>query len=77
MKRLISLIIAGMSGGLIVLGGILLIQGDLLIGAKRTDVQFTSTSSLLAEDVPEDFADAAEAAMPAVVHISAEEALSQ
>lgn len=76
MKRLISLIIAGMSGGLIVLGGILLVQGDLLTGTKHSNVQFTSSPRVIEEKIPEDFADAAEAAMPAVVHISAEAALS-
>ena len=55
MKRLISLILAGMSGGLIVLGGILILKGDLFLNSKHSNVHFTSSApTYVGKELPDE-----------------------
>ncbi len=75
MKQVFSLIISGFAGGLIVLVGIILMDDTKLPTNKRTDAQFAHLETML-RGTSEDFVQAAQHAMPAVVHISASESVA-
>jgi len=73
MKNILSYLLAGVFGGLVVLGGLQLTQPA---EESTPDVRFaknTLTNISPSTNVPFDFTKAAELAMPAVVHISAAE----
>ena len=74
MKQLAAMVISGLMGGLIVLLGLKLFQGELPLPTNDQSVQVSTWSSL--KDAPSDFIGAADIAMPAVVHISANESVS-
>lgn len=78
MKQFAGFIIAGMIGGMIVFGGIQLTKSDFSSTFDQSAVQLPSkavstTSGIFPTRVPVSFADAAEKATPAVVHIRARE----
>ena len=75
MKNILSLIFAGIVGGLITLGGFNLMQGDTpqLPVAKQVNTTTYSGIKLM----PLDFKDAAAISMPTVVHIKASESKNQ
>ncbi len=83
MKNLLSLIISGMAGGLVVLAGMLYIQqGDRGVDSERAHLtgsaeSFESAESFKYNKVPDNFTSAAKIAMPAVVHISASESTAR
>ncbi len=70
MRKLLSLVVAGMAGGLIVFAGILLLSQEEI---KTKNRQAHFAESRILESIPTDFKSAARQAMPAVVHINAEE----
>ena len=79
MKNLISLVFAGIIGGLITLGGVYLLNSDKSNNTQVTEAQavpISNTQNLNVKagsaNLPFDFVDAAETAMPSVVHIHAE-----
>ncbi|MEM9823681.1 MAG: trypsin-like peptidase domain-containing protein [Bacteroidota bacterium] len=77
MKHIISLVFAGIIGGLITLGGVYLMKSDQQhlqtspAIAQQINQSLVNTSRSTA--VPTNFTDAAQRAMPAVVHITASE----
>ncbi len=73
MKRLLSLIFAGMIGGLVTVGGIHLLQDDNAVASQSNLAQQVNLNNgqYKANAVPFDFKDAAKRAMPSVVHITA------
>ncbi len=77
MKQAISLIFAGIIGGIITLGGFLLIKGDPTATAPQEYSEFVKKVANLNVkaganfNTPFDFSEAAASAMPAVVHIAA------
>ncbi len=77
MKKLFSPIISGMAGGLIVLAGIIYLEKSDKISSKKHAHMAAMEQLGAAMDVPDDFIDAAEIAMPAVVHISASESTAK
>lgn len=79
MKNLISLVFAGIIGGLITLGGVYLLNSKKSIDKQETVAQAVPISNTHNLNVkagsaalPFDFVEAAEKAMPSVVHIKAE-----
>jgi serine protease Do len=76
MKKIFSLIAAGSAGGLVVLIGLLSI-GHYSVDNRSNNVHLTAAKSAPCyENVPNDFIEAADKAMPAVVHISVKESAS-
>ncbi len=73
MKNILSYLLAGIFGGLMVLGGLQMIQQSEKPRANARFANKTLTNISPAANVPFDFTKAAELAMPAVVHISAAE----
>lgn len=73
MKQLLSLVLAGVIGGLITLGGLHLLPEQADLSSEKaqhaTTVKQVNVAPNLA-NVPFDFTKAAEKSMPAVVHIS-------
>ncbi len=75
MKRILSLVIAGSAGGLIVLAGMIWLGKDRTQTVKNDLAHLTRITDHFA--LPSmDFVAAASTAMPAVVHISAEESIA-
>ena len=78
MKNLISLVFAGIIGGLITLGGVYLLNNDKSIDTRVTEAQAVPISNtnlnvkVGSATLPFDFVEAAEKATPSVVHIHAE-----
>jgi len=79
MKNLISLVFAGIIGGLITLGGVYLLNSDKSDNIQVTEAQavpINNTQNLNVKagsaTLPFDFVEAAEKSMPSVVHIHAE-----
>jgi Do/DeqQ family serine protease len=73
MKKILSLMVAGAVGGLVVLVGLLSLD-HYTVNSIGNKVHLTSGAEKLALDnIPGDFIDAADLAMPAVVHISVKE----
>ena len=78
MKNLISLVFAGIIGGMITLGGVYLLNTDKSIETQVTEAQAVPISNTNlnvkagSAALPFDFVEAAEKAMPSVVHIHAE-----
>jgi serine protease Do len=72
MKQLGGFVLAGVFGGLIVLGGLQFV-GQSSISDKLYNTQLVSNDSRInqSKSVPDDFITAAERTMPSVVHISA------
>ncbi|MDH3649087.1 MAG: trypsin-like peptidase domain-containing protein, partial [Saprospiraceae bacterium] len=70
MRKLLSLVLAGMAGGLIVLCGALYLDQD---EGTKTNKNARFASSAYIDALPPDFRSAAQKTMPAVVHISAVE----
>ncbi len=73
MKRTFPFLISGMIGGMIVLGGFMLLQSDDVTFEQNTDAYLAKSEINFASPVPTNFHEAAEIAMPAVVHIKASE----
>lgn len=76
MKQVISLIFASVLGGMITLGGYFLLNEQQDPGLEQDSrfakkINNVNVSSGMGANVPFDFSEAAEKAMPAVVHISA------
>lgn len=74
MKRIFSLVFAGMIGGMFVLGGMHLFPNQTLSSTKQqTNAELVNHTNVRAgaSAVPFDFKDAAKKAMPVVVHIKA------
>jgi len=77
MKKIFSLIAAGSAGGLVVLIGLLSIGHYSVHNRTSDNVHLTSAKSApYYENVPNDFIESADKAMPAVVHISVKESAS-
>ncbi len=84
MKKLAGFTLAAMMGGLITLGGNQLLQSDQDIPASKIietqaipSTLVRNAPSTLAPDAPFDFQEAAETALPAVVHIRATKEMSR
>ncbi len=76
MKRIVSLIIAGMIGGAVVLTGMLFFnQQAVPVEVSRTPLHQVNLQNSSVE-LPDNFTVAAQVAMPAVVHINASESVS-
>jgi len=74
MKRILTLIVAGATGGLIVLAGLLSIDHLSLGNRPGKDAHFAKrTTTFEVGSIPGNFVVGAEEAMPAVVHISVKE----
>ncbi len=74
MKKILSMIVAGSAGGLIVLVGLLSIDHYSLRNRPSKDAHFASrVTALEVGNIPGNFVHGAEEAMPAVVHISVKE----
>ncbi|NND31132.1 MAG: PDZ domain-containing protein [Saprospiraceae bacterium] len=74
MKKIFSLMVAGATGGLIVLAGLFSVHHYTISKDSASDVHLTSARQALGiESMPGDFIAAADKAMPAVVHISVKE----
>ncbi|MEM0993324.1 MAG: trypsin-like peptidase domain-containing protein [Bacteroidota bacterium] len=71
LKQIFGFLLAGIAGGLIVLGGLQLLQDPT--EKQNPASQFTSTSSAVEKNVPFDFKSAAQTATPAVVHIESKQ----
>jgi Do/DeqQ family serine protease len=77
MKQFVGFIIAGVVGGLLVLGGMRMLMpqtnSDVFGINSTTNGQLVSNPNRLnvGKELPDNFTDAADKAMPAVVHISA------
>jgi len=74
MKQLFSLIFAGIIGGLIVLGGLQLLQTS--VSEVTSTAQLTSITDItpkIEKEFPFDFKEAAKIAPPAVVHIAGQQ----
>lgn len=81
MKRIVTLIFAGIVGGLTTLAGVYFMQGEATQGIAQetvnptvTNLDYTESRPVVANPIPAEaptsFRDAANRAMPAVVHIS-------
>lgn len=73
MKRILSLIIAGAAGGLMVLIVLFSTGHSDIRTVEKVQLTAGETEGYYGRNVPVDFIDAAEKAMPAVVHISVKE----
>ncbi len=73
MKRILSLIIAGAAGGLMVLIVLFSTGHSDVRTVEKVQLTAGETAGYYGRNVPTDFIDAAEKAMPAVVHISVKE----
>lgn len=72
MKQIISLTVAGMIGGLVVITGLKLTESPTII-ETRAPAKIVKTSNIISPGVNTDFVKASAIATEAVVHISAEE----
>lgn len=78
MRQILSLVFAGILGGLIVLSGIYFFNNDVQSSNEPAYVKMASEVSATTENIPDfDFTLAAERAMDAVVHINAKESDSK
>lgn len=74
MKKILSLLVAGAVGGLVVLVGLLSLNHYTVQALDKKDVHLTAAVEQLSlANIPGDFIAAADRAMPAVVHISVKE----
>lgn len=73
MKRILSLIIAGAAGGLLVLIVLFSTGHSDIRTVEKVQLTAGETEGYNGRNMPADFIDAAEKAMPAVVHISVKE----
>lgn len=74
MKQWISILTAGVLGGLVVVGGNQIMQNDQEVLAPQPEMKVTSVADFnMAPTAPASFVTAAEKSTPAVVHITAQE----
>ncbi len=74
MKQWISILTAGVLGGLVVVGGNQIMQNDQEVLAPQPEMKVTSVADYnMAPTAPASFVTAAEKSTPAVVHITAQE----
>ncbi len=74
MKQWISILAAGVLGGLVVVGGNQIMQNDQEVLAPQPEMKVTSVADFnMAPTAPASFVTAAEKSTPAVVHITAQE----
>ena len=77
MKQFAGFVISGIIGGMIVFGGIQLTKSDYTPAIEQSAVELpartVATNEMISMRIPVSFADAAEKATPAVVHIRARE----
>ena len=76
MKQIIALVISGVLGGLIVLSGMLWIDQSKPQPASNPNLAHSVGLTTLMKDAPNNFIEAANVAMPAVVHISVSESVT-
>ncbi len=74
MKQWISILAAGVLGGLVVVGGNQIMQNDQEVLAPQPEMKLTPVANFnMAPTAPSSFVTAAEKSTPAVVHITAQE----
>lgn len=73
MKRTFPFLISGIVGGLIVLLGFVMLEEETAISERNNNAHLTRATITAGSPVPTNFHEAAEIAMPAVVHIKASE----